>query len=230
LNKNLVFERINSTTQENLFNLARPIFEDDDFTYRTGVLDNSFGGNFSLLESLLDGANFFRFKKYLSSKQNTFEEPELSLEGNLFTTDVDEFNKTPSDLLNQKSPGVFILDRDLSTLENIIRTRAYSDNTQPWEFVNGTTLEYQVLRNRITGARQDPSTQEMQIGNLILADKSASGTIELDGMQDVVVLNQTQIVTLGIPFSDPSRVRFTHKMPVLINGEIYSLCLSTRND
>ncbi len=223
LNKNVVFERINECTQQNLLNLSTPTFEDDDFSYYfTGVLGRSFGQNFNLLESYLDNANYFRIKKYLTSSNNIFSEPELSFEGNLITSDPDAFNTTPTDLTNATSPGVFILDKDLSTTSNIVKTRAYSDNTQPWEFTGGTTLEYEVLRNKITGTRQSLTTQEMQIGNLIIADKSTSGMIELDGVQSVV-----SIASPTIPAEDPSKLKFTHKMPVLINGEIYSICLST---
>jgi hypothetical protein len=225
LDKNVVFERINVCTQQNLLNLSRPTFEDDDFSYYfTGVLQRSFGENFSLLESYLDNANFFRIKKYLTSSNNIFSEPELSFEGNLITSDPDEFNTIPSDLTNPTSPGVFILDKDLSTTSNIVKIRAYSDNTQPWEFTGGTTLEYEVLRNQITGVRQSLTTQEMQIGSLILADKSASGMVELDGVQSVVSIGSPTI-----PAEDSSKLKFTHKMPVLINGEIYSICLSTTN-
>lgn len=225
LNKNIVFERINQCTQQNLLNLSTPIFEDQDFSYDvTGVLGRSFSENFSLLESYLDNANYFRIKKYLTSSNNVFSEPELSFEGNLISSDPDAFNTIPTDLTNSSSPGIFILDKDLSTTSNIVKTRAYSDNTQPWEFTGGTTLEYEVLRNKITGVRQSLTTQEMQIGSLILADKSASGMIELDGVQSVV-----SIATPTIPAEDSSKLRFTHKMPVLINGEVYSICLSTVN-
>lgn len=223
LNKNIVFERINECTQENLLNLSVPEFEDDDFTLGNFVLNRTFGENFTLLESYLDNANFFRIKKYLSSSNNVFSEPELSFEGNLITSDPDAFNSLPTDLTNSTSPGIFILDKDLSTTSNIVKTRAYSDNTQPWEFALGTTLEYEVLRDKITGTRQSLTTQEMQIGNLILADKSASEMIELDGVQGVVTISPT------VPVSDPSKLKFTHKIPVLINGEVYSICLSTVN-
>lgn len=225
LDKNIVFERINACTQQNLLNLSTPEFEDQNFSYYfTGVLSRSFGENFTLLESYLDNANYFRIKKYLTSSDNVFSEPELSFEGNLITSDPDAYNTLPTDLTNSTSPGVFILDKDLSTTSNIVKTRAYSDNTQPWEFTGGTTLEYEVLRDKITGVRQSLTTQEMQIGNLILADKSASGMIELDGVQSVV-----SIASPTIPAEDSSKLKFTHKMPVLINGEIYSICLSTTN-
>lgn len=222
LNRNVVFERINQCTQENLLNLSSPEFEDQDFTYETGVLTRSFSQNFSLLESYLDNANYFRIKKYLTSSNNVFSETELSFEGNLISSDPDAYNSLPTDLTTSTSPGVFILDKDLSTLSNIVKTRAYSDNTQPWEFTGGTTLEYEVLRDKISGSRQSLTTQEMQIGNLIIADKSASGMIELDGVQSIV-----SIASPTISAEDPARSRFTHKMPVLINGEIYSICLST---
>lgn len=233
LNKNIVFERINQCTQENLKNLSQPEFEDDDFTYGTGVLGNSFGENFSALESYLDNANFFRIKKYLTSSNNVFSENELSFEGNLLTSDPDSFNSTQLSLSDSSSPGVFILDKDLSTVSNIIKTRAYSDNTQPWQLatVSGAqTLEYEVLRNKITGVRQSLSTQEMQIGNLILADSSV-GSLEIGTSTapfgGVTILPTP--LTNPISYADAAKIRFTHKIQTLINGEIYSICLSQTN-
>lgn len=233
LNKNVVFERINQCTQNNLKNLSTPQFEDDDFTYGTGVLGNSFGVNFSLLESYLDNANFFRIKKYLTSSNNIFSENELSFEGNLLTSDPDSFNSSQPNLSNSLSPGVFILDKDLSTTSNIVKTRAYSDNTQPWQLatVSGAqTLEYEVLRNKITGLRQSLSTQEMQIGNLILADSSV-GSLEI-GSSTAPFGNVTVLATPlsnPISYADAGKLRFTHKIQTLINGEIYSICLSQTN-
>jgi hypothetical protein len=223
LNKNIVFERINECTQENLLNLSRPVFEDDTYTYFNGVLGRSFGENFTTLESYLDSANYFKIKKYLTSSNNVFNETELSFEGNLLSSDADTFNTLPSNLSDSvTSPGIFILDKDSSSTSNIVKIRAYSDNTQPWELTGGTTLEYAVLRDKITDNRFSLTTQEMQIGNLIMADKSASGMIELDGMQNITLVSSPTI-----PASDPSKLKFTHKMPILVNGEIYSLCLST---
>ena len=227
LSRSIVLERSNTCTKENLQRLARPIFEDQDFTYDNSVLSRTFNGNFVTLENYLDSANFFRFKKYLSNEDNIFLEPELSLEGNLFSNDPSEFNSTPSDLIDPDSPGIFILDTDLSTIEpvNIVKTRAYSDNTQPWELDGSTnTLEYQVLRDKITGDALNDSLQEMQIGNLIFADRAASGKLVIESLQNVSYI-------VGIPgtteFNDPNNDKFTHKFPVLIEGESYSICLGT---
>jgi hypothetical protein len=227
LTKNIVFERINECTQNNLSNLASPQFQDVTFTYDNQVLQRTFSDNFRYLESLLDAANYFKVKKYLTTKDNIFSENELSFEGNLLTSDPDAFNITQSSLSNNSSPGVFILDKDLSTTTNILKTRAYSDNTQPWELttVAGVpTLQYEVLRNKITGARQSLTTQEMQIGNLILADSAAAQSLEISGITNVTILS-TPLAT-PISYADAAKVRFTHKLQTLINGEIYSICLS----
>lgn len=231
--KSIVIERINECTQDNLKNLARPIFEDDEFTYDTGVLNNGLNANFSLLETALDSANFFRFKKYLGNENNIYQEPTLDFGGNLTTSDPDGFNSSPASLnpsTNPKTPGVFILDKDNSTLSSIIRTRAYSDNTQPWE-LNATTstLEYQTLRN-FSGAYSstNATNQDMQIGNMILADTSTNNALELGDatalFQGVEILTTAEANAIGpISYQGP---RFTHKLPVLIEGEFYSICMS----
>lgn len=219
LTRSVILQRTNICTKENIERLARPIFEDETFTYVNDVLFRTFNGNFDFLESQLDSANFFRVKKYLTSVDNIFAEPELSLEGTLTSYDPAEFIQNREDLTASNSPGVFILNKDLSTLQNIVKIRAYSDNTQPWK-LNGSALEYQSLRD-INGSVINYATQEMQIGNLIFGDRVSDGKL--------VISNIQSISTSGgaIPFNDPNPyVYFTHKFPVLIEGEVYSICCS----
>ncbi|MGA1049034.1 MAG: hypothetical protein ACO3UU_13585 [Minisyncoccia bacterium] len=222
LSRSIVLERTNTCTKENLERLAKPVFQDRDFTYFNSVLDRSFNENFTFLESLLDSANFFRVKKYLQSSDNIFVEPELGLEGNLVSYDPAEFIQNRTDLLNTGSPGVFILNKDLSTVENIIKTRAYSDNTQPWE-LNGGALEYQSLRD-INGNVINYSTQEMQIGNFIFGDRSVDGKLVINSLQSI----QSLVSGGSVSYLDPKPyIYFSHKFPVLIEGEVYSICCGT---
>lgn len=236
----VIFERTNECTQENLRNLSRPVFEDrNDFTYTSGSLQRSIGENFTFLESRLDSAAFYTLKKYLTKQYNYYDEESIDFSGNLYCTDPDGFNQTTTDLAStDKSPGVYIINKDLSTINNLVLTRAYSDNTQPWE-LNVDTLEYQSLRDfdgNFNAA--NAAAQEMQIGNLILQDKpianGGTDAVEIgsatEQLQNVTVLSQGDIDTLGVPASDQAQTVFTHKMNVLIdtgNGpEFYSICLS----
>lgn len=243
----VVFERVNTCVKENLLNLSLPVFEDrNDFTYTSGALSSSINGNFSTIENSLDSATFYTLKKYLSREYNYYDETELQFAGNLFTSDPDAFNQTTTDLTTtDKSPGVYIINKDASpSFDNLVITRAYSDNTQPWE-LNGTTLEYQVLRD-FDGNRPafNVTNQEMSIGNMILQDKSVANggtdTVEIGSatelLQNVDVLTAGEATAIGpILAQDAAFDRFTHKMNALIDTtglgpEFYSICLSTVAD
>lgn len=245
VNKIIVIERSNETTQENLINLARPEFEDNNFTFSTGALSQNFNNNFSNLESFLDNANFFRLKKYLTTEDNLFDVDEIDNEGVFYSSDPDVYNNTASILQTDTSPGVYILNKDSSDITSnppvINKLRAYSDNTQPWELQAGPpdVLEYQVLRDPITEVKRDPALQEMQIGNLTLGD-SAAGYLELcsggtEFFQGVRVFSGTEkeldLSSTGNGFQqvfavDSQKFRFTHKIDCLIDGEFYSICLT----
>jgi hypothetical protein len=208
----LIFERSNAVTQQNLINLSVPeIFDTDvdggaDGIYFNGVLGRGFNDNFDYLENILDSANYFRLKKYARSINNVFAENPIKLEGNLRTIDPDNFNSGTEEIFAETSPGVFILDPN-STREQIIKLRSFSDNTSPWELNTGNqTLEYSAAS--ITNAAQ----QEMSIGNMILK----GDPISLDNIQGVVV---------EVNNYTPSQ-KFTHKLPVIINGEEYNVLLT----
>lgn len=208
----LIFERSNAVTQQNLVNLSLPeIFDaetSDPFggIYFNDVLNRGFNANFDYLENILDSANYFRLKKYARSINNVFAENPIKLEGNLRTIDLDNFNSGTEEIFAETSPGVFILDPN-STKEQITKLRSFSDNTSPWELNSGSgTLEYSAAS--ITNAAQ----QEMSIGNMVLK----GDPISLDNIQGVVV---------EVNNYTPSQ-KFTHKLPVIINGEEYNVLLT----
>jgi hypothetical protein len=236
LAKNLIFERLNECTKENLNNLSLPNFQDFDFSYDNFVTDRTFNENFSLLETYLDAANFFRFKKFTSEGNEVFETIAVEFEGNLFTSDVDSYNSIPLTVydpaLRTKSPGIYILDPS-STKTNLIALRAYSDNTQPWKLLDNPdptndVLEYQVLRSdpaSPSGPNGDPRTianQALQCGNLIFQSADKTDPTKLITLE-VESSSITSITAVDI--SDTIKTTFTHKLPILINGEEYSLCL-----
>lgn len=216
----LIFERKNIVTQRNLLNLVRPDFQDDrsgvESIYYNGVLSRNFNQNFDYLESTLDGANFFRIKKYNRSLSNTFDENPIKIEGDLKTLDPDNANTGTEEIFSETSPGIFIIDPS-STKDNIVKLRSFSDNTSPWE-LNGNVLEYSaqslVTQNGSVTQSQALAGQTMSIGNLIL--KGGVNPIAIDNLQNIVTesgnLKPTQ--------------KFTHKLPVLINGEEYNILLT----
>lgn len=208
----LIFERPNEVTQEALLNLAIPVFQDENFNYNNDVLFRSFNQNFDLLESKLDATNYFKSKKYKQNVDNFFDENPLKIEGNVRSFDPDGFNNTTAKLYEPKSPGVYIVDPNASLSNpNVTSTRAFSDNSQPWELNQTTsTLEYEVLPGKAA------STQEMSIGNLILK----GNPISIQNVQGVIADSTNT--------SPTASTAFTHKLPVTINGEEYNLLLSLR--
>lgn len=220
INDPLIFERNNAVTQKNLINLARPDFQDDAGTvtgqisiYGNSVLGRSFNQNFDYLESVLDSSNFFRLKKYRRSLSNTFNENPIKLEGNMRTVDPDDANAGTEEIFSETSPGIFIIDPD-SSQDNIIKLRSFSDNTSPWEYDGVSTLEYsaQSLVSLTTTQAQALSGQTMSIGNMILK----GDPVTIENLQGAI----TETSTLK-PID-----KFTHKLPVLINGEEYNILLT----
>jgi hypothetical protein len=207
VNYPLIFERNNTVTQESLINLSKPEFQDDEFDYSNNVLRRSFGDNFDYLESILDAANYFRLKKYTRSADNIFDANPVKVGGNIRTIDLDGFNSSTEKLFDVHSPGIFIIDPS-SDPGNIKRLRAFSDNTQPWELDQASgTLEYAVIPGR------PAANQEMSIGNMVLK----GNPISMDGVQNVIV----ESVSGRTP---PQK--FTHKLPVIVNGEEYNFLLT----
>lgn len=204
VNYPLIFERSNEITQQSLRNLSRPEFQDDEFDYSNNVLRRSFGGNFDYLESILDGADYFRRKKYTRSQDNVFDANPLKVDGNIRTIDLDGFNSSTEKLFDEHSPGIFIIDPGSGK-----KLRAFSDNTQPWELEQASgTLEYAVLAGR------SATNQEMSIGNMVLK----GNPIAMDGVQNIIVESVSGL-------TPPQK--FTHKLPVIVNGEEYNFLLAS---
>ncbi len=208
VNYPLIFERNNEVTQQSLRNLSLPEFQDDEFDYSNNILRISFGDNFDYLESILDAADYFRRKKYTRSNDNVFDANPLKVGGNIRTIDLDGFNSSTEKLFDEHSPGIFIIDPS-SDPDNIQRLRAFSDNTQPWELDQASgTLEYAVIAGR------SATNQEMSIGNMVLK----GNPIAMDGVQNVIVESVTGL-------TPPQK--FTHKLPVIVNGEEYNFLLAS---
>jgi hypothetical protein len=199
----LLFVRSNTVTTENLLNLSLPDIEDGDFSY-VGQGRN-FEDNFIIVENQLDAANFNRTKKIRRNSNNTFEFP-IRLEGHLRIIDLDSFNNSTFNLspeFNPTTPGVFIIN-PISTPDNILKLRAFSDNTNPWR-VNQTTGALETLSNQIN------------IGDLKFVSQNVStgGDGSTEGTGSPTLIGIQNVATTTNNFT------FTHKLPVEINGEIY---------
>lgn len=231
--KNIIIERNNTCTKQNIENLSRPTFRDFSFTLGNDVLLRSYNDNFDLLENRLDSANFIRFKKYTKLGSEVFNTENVQFEGTLSTTDLDNYNDNSLTVydpaLRTKSPGIYILD-PTSNEENIIALRAYSDNTQPWKLLDNPdptsdVLEYQVLRDNPAdplgqnSAPRNPTLQEMQCGNLTLSSFDVSNS----SSQIRLEINPSNIVSVT-PQNLSSNI-FSHKLPMIINGEEYSVAV-----
>jgi hypothetical protein len=120
--------------------------------------------------------------------------------------DLDSFNNSTFNLsseFNPRTPGVFIIN-PISTPDNILKLRAFSDNTNPWR-VNQTTGALETLSNQIN------------IGDLKFVSQNAStgGDGSTEGTGSPTLLGVQGVTTTTNSFA------FTHKLPVEINGEIY---------
>lgn len=204
----LLFVRSNTVTTENILNLALPEIEDENFNY-VGQ-GNTFEENFSTVENQLDGANFIRSKKLRRNDDNTFDS-EIKLEGHLRIIDPDNFNDGTVKLnpeVYPKTPGVFIVS-PASTVNNILKIRAFSDSSNPWE-INTTTDDLETFSTQIN------------IGDLNLVSQSIStGGNGTEGSGSPTLISIQNITNA----SNTSDLSFTHKLPVEINGEIYYLLL-----
>lgn len=199
----LLFVRSNVVTTENLLNLSLPDIDDGDFNY-VGQGRN-FEDNFIIVENQLDAANFTRSKKIRRNADNVFEFS-IRLEGHLKVLDLDSYNNSTFNLspeFNPKTPGVFIIN-PISTPDNILKLRAFSDNTNPWR-VNQSTGSLETLSNQIN------------IGDLKFVSQNVStgGDGSTEGSGSPTLIGVQGITTTTNDFS------FTHKLPVQINGEIY---------
>ena len=205
----LLFIRLNTTTAENLLNLAFPSISDSDFAY-VGQ-ENIFEDNFIIVENQLDGANFLKRKKFRTNINNTFAS-EVNLEGHLKIIDPDLFNNSTYNLspeFNAKTPGVFIVN-PISTLDNVLKIRAFSDNSNPWQS-NTSTGDLESLTNQINIGDLKFTSQNISTGGDGTSEGSGSPT--LIGVENIV------------PSTNTTNFSFTHKLPVEINGEIYFFLL-----
>lgn len=187
---NVEFIRKDETTQENILNIASSnILEtgnDSTFEYSIGT-SGKFSEGFSTIEDNIGNANFAKSQKYVSIQSLVTALP-VSVEGLITVKDPANTNTSAANLLEQKSPGVYITDPFTSVLDTS-KIRAYSSSSQPW------------VEN--TGKLTTESTQ-VNIGDLYFENG-----IKIDNFDAIATTTGTVNTTA---------TQFTHKLPVKING------------
>jgi hypothetical protein len=134
VNAAVTFLRNDEVTKENILNIATPdtleqgvSAEGSRFSYNIGA---SFTNAFDTIDGNIDTANFLRTQKY-TTNTSIATDKQVRIEGGLVTVDPAAFNSSAANMLQDKSPGVYITD-PFSNVLNIGKTRAYSTNSQPW--------------------------------------------------------------------------------------------------
>jgi len=175
---NFNFLRNDSVALENLINLIEPEKLDDEFSF----LSDSVNDTFISIQDSNETAEFFITGKYKTNEDLTTAE-ELKFEGSIQIDDPAGLNSNLTGLADANSPGVFIGT-----------TRAFSSDNNPWTQV-GTALS--------------TSSSQVSLAELLFYDG----------------LNISGISTISdtvIPATS-----FTHKIPIIVNGETYYLLLNT---
>jgi hypothetical protein len=119
------FIRKDSVSKENILNIIKPNFQDNEgFNYLGG---SSINDAFNGIAAANETARYLITKKY-KSNQNTTSNNDINVEGSIKINDPQGFNSGTAGLSSSVSPGIFIND-----------TRAFSSNNNPWTQV-GTEL------------------------------------------------------------------------------------------
>ena len=117
------FIRNDSVILDNLVNLIEPEKLDEEFSFLSGNVNDSF----ATVQESNETAEFFITKKYKTNEDITTTD-ELKFEGSIQIEDPAALNANLSGLSDDNSPGVFIGT-----------TRAFSSDNNPWTQV-GTAL------------------------------------------------------------------------------------------
>jgi hypothetical protein len=184
------FVRKDPVYKENILNLVKPNIQDtENFNYLGGASINSV---FDSVAAAKETAGFFITKKY-KENENTVSNNDIIVDGSIIINDPENFNAGSSQLLDVRSPGMFIGD-----------TRAFSSDNNPWTQV-GTALS--------------TLSSSVSIGELYFANDITITGISTESNLIFSVRNNR--------FIAPAVTTYTHKLPVTINGETYSILLST---
>jgi len=162
--KYVTLVRNDPVTQDNFLRIATPDIlntpnntgeadtEGSDFFFEYNIGDN-FSEAFADIENKINSSNFKRREKY-AENESVQSERLITVQGTVKIQDPADELVDSDDLDNDTAPGIFITD-PFSDINNIVRTRAFSSDSNPWQ-EQGSDL--------VTESSQ------VNIGDLVFAD------------------------------------------------------------
>ena len=161
--------------------------------------------SFDVIQARNDFAKFDLTRKF-KGNANTLTNDPFKTEGSMVIDDPDSYNSTPDSLTFINSPGVFIGT-----------TRAFSSDNNPWEKV-GTALQTE--------------GHFVSIADLFIDGLSNGSSVEAKQRNGSSNATRNNIRINGIDVSNVSgtvntSTDFTHKLPIVVNGETYYMLMTT---
>lgn len=188
--------RDNSVSIENTRNFIRP----DNISGYSFV--DSINGSFDSIITRTDVAKFDISRKYKGT-EDTITTDEIKFEGEVKVSDPGQYNDSTAKVnggFSTKSPGVYIGS-----------TRAFSSDNNPWTKTFPGLLA--------TGSTNTESTQ-VSIGELFIDADLNNNPNSVFG---VISIQNADIETFSTPILVSS---YTHKLPIVINGETYFMLMT----
>lgn len=140
----IILQRDDSLTTENIENLEAPIIVDDGTANAFVGIGGSFSYNIrgyseeiANVINNVDESIYLRSTKYRIDR-NLYYQKEIVVDGFMSSFDPDEFNLTSTDLLEDLSPGIYISSAS-SQITNPLasdfanKTRSFSSDYNPWK-------------------------------------------------------------------------------------------------
>ena len=206
------FIRKDIVTQENLINFIKPdegqggdeedggfrFFRTSDDPEAYGTLNEVFNESSNILDSTR-----FQLRSRYEKTKSISSTKDIKYEGSVIIKDPDQFNGGSTQLDFPASPGIFIAG-----------TRAFSADNNPW------TDEDELNTGGVSAALVTKSFQ-VGVNEIVFHDQTVSDPST--SINDIRIngLGSNDIKTLtGIDAGN-----YTHKIPVVVNGETYFLLL-----
>ena len=197
--------RDSSVSLENTINFIKP-----NTISGFSFLTNSINDEFESVQNRVELGVFNITKKYKGNADTTTND-ELKYEGTVIIKDPQGFNSSTLNVNSGfagNSPGVYIGE-----------IRAFSSDNNPWTFTNlgsFTAAPSQDSSNRIS-----TQSTEVSIGELFIdANQNPNA-----GNGGFISIQNTDLSDINPPESVESDSTFTHKLPIVINGETYFMLM-----
>ena len=139
----LILQRDDSLTTQNIENLEAPIIVDDgrsNYVGAAGAFSYNISGYSDELDNVIDNVDesiYLRSTKYRIDR-NLYYEQEILVNGFMSSFDPDGFNQISTDLTDDISPGIYISSAT-SQITNTLasnfanKTRSFSSDYNPWK-------------------------------------------------------------------------------------------------